>query len=52
MVKPVKRETKKPYSKPSLTAYGTVRELTQTRGPNGNGLKDKVGSRAPAHTHV
>jgi len=51
MVKPVKRETKKPYSKPSLTAYGTVRELTQTRGPNG-GLKDKVGSRAPAHTHV
>jgi hypothetical protein len=50
MVKPVKRETKKPYSKPSLTAYGTVRDLTQTRGPNGH--KDKVGIRAPAHTHV
>ena len=25
MVKPVKRETKKPYSKPSQTVYGTVR---------------------------
>ena len=50
MAKPVKREEKKPYSKPSLTAYGTVRELTQTRGPNGH--KDKVGNRAPAHTHV
>jgi hypothetical protein len=50
MAKPVKRETKKPYSKPLLTVYGTVRELTQTRGPNGK--KDKVGNRAPAHTHV
>jgi hypothetical protein len=50
MVKPVKREIKKPYSKPSLTVYGTVRELTQQRGPRGR--KDKVGNRAPAHTHV
>jgi len=50
MVKPVKRETKKPYSKPSLTVYGTVRELTQTRGARGQ--KDKPGNRAPAHTHV
>jgi hypothetical protein len=50
MAKPVKREAKKPYSKPLLTVYGTVRELTQTRGPNGQ--KDKVGNRAPAHTHV
>ena len=32
MVKPVIRETKKPYSKPALTAYGTVRELTQAVG--------------------
>ena len=36
MVKPVKREPKKPYSKPSLTKYGTVRELTQTMGNKGN----------------
>jgi hypothetical protein len=50
MAKPVKREAKKPYSKPTLTVYGTVRELTQTRGQNGK--KDKVGNRAPAHTHV
>jgi hypothetical protein len=35
MHKPVKREPKKPYSKPTLTAYGTVRELTQTRGRHG-----------------
>jgi hypothetical protein len=36
MVKPVKRETKKPYSKPTLTVYGTVRELTQKVGTRGN----------------
>jgi hypothetical protein len=37
MVKPaVKRETKKPYSKPTLTVYGTVRELTQKVGIRGN----------------
>jgi hypothetical protein len=35
MVKAVKREPKKPYSKPTLTVYGTVRELTQSTGPNG-----------------
>ena len=32
MVKPVKREEKKPYSKPKLTVYGTVKELTQRTG--------------------
>jgi hypothetical protein len=32
MAKPVKREPKKPYSKPKLTVYGTVREITQTVG--------------------
>ena len=36
MVKSVKRETKKPYSKPTLTVYGTVRELTQTTGRSGH----------------
>jgi hypothetical protein len=47
MGKPVKRETKKPYSKPTLTVYGTVRELTQKVGASGNadrgvGLKNKT----------
>ncbi len=40
MVKPVKREPKKPYSKPSLTKYGTVRELTHF---------DQVWNRAGTH---
>jgi hypothetical protein len=35
MAKPVKRETKKPYTKPTLTVYGTVRELTQRVGTHG-----------------
>ncbi len=35
MGKPVKREPKKPYSKPLLTVYGTVRELTQAVGNRG-----------------
>jgi len=35
MVKTVKREPKKPYSKPTLTVYGTVRELTQGGGSRG-----------------
>jgi hypothetical protein len=30
MDKPVKPEPKKPYSKPTLTVYGTVRELTRS----------------------
>lgn len=50
MAEPVKREPKKPYSKPTLTLYGTVRELTQRVGARGH--KDKAGNRAPAHTHV
>ena len=49
MVKPVKRETKKPYSKPTLTVYGTVKELTQTRGVRGK--LDGGGARTP-RTHV
>lgn len=36
MAKPVKREAKKPYSKPTLTIYGTVRDLTQKVGPRGH----------------
>jgi hypothetical protein len=49
MVKAVKRETKKPYSKPKLTVYGTVRELTQRRGARG---KIDGGPRANPRTHV
>jgi len=30
MAKPVKREEKKQYSKPRLTVYGTVKDLTQS----------------------
>ena len=36
MGNPVKLEPKKPYSKPKLTLYGTVRELTQRVGLHGN----------------
>jgi hypothetical protein len=32
MLKPVKRDNKKPYSPPIITVYGTVRELTQKVG--------------------
>ena len=49
MAKPAKRETKKPYSKPTLTVYGTVRELTHANGPHGN--RDG-GIRNTARTHV
>jgi hypothetical protein len=35
MDKPAKQEPKKPYSKPTLTVYGTVRELTQNMGNSG-----------------
>lgn len=36
MAKPVKREPKKPYVKPALAVYGTVRELTQKVSTRGN----------------
>ena len=36
MLKPVKRDNKKPYSSPIITVYGTVRELTQKIGLRGN----------------
>lgn len=50
MAKPVKREPKRPYTKPTLTVYGTVRELTQQVGNRGQ--RDRRGNRAPAHTSV
>ena len=49
MGKSAKRETKKPYSKPTLTVYGTVRELTQSRGARG---QIDGGGRANPRTHV
>lgn len=42
MANPVKREPKKPYEKPTLTVYGTVRDITQsvaTSGMSDGGLK-------------
>jgi hypothetical protein len=36
MLKPVKRDNKKPYSSPIITVYGTVQELTQKIGIHGN----------------
>ena len=44
MVKPVKREPKKTYSKPTLTVYGTVQELT--RHNSTTNLRDKPGGGA------
>jgi hypothetical protein len=49
MGKPVKPETKKPYSKPTLTVYGTVRELTQSQGIRGH---IDGGARPTTRTHV
>jgi hypothetical protein len=49
MAEPVKREPKKPYEKPTLTVYGTVRELTERQGSNGR--RDGGGGRTP-RTHV
>jgi hypothetical protein len=46
MGKPVNGEPKKPYSKPILTVYGTVRDLTQSTGPNGR----RDGGRITNHT--
>lgn len=51
MGKPVKREPKKPYSKPSLTVYGTVRELTQQQGTHGM-TDGGAGRHLPPRTHV
>jgi hypothetical protein len=42
MLKPVKRDSKKPYLSPKLTIYGTVQELTKKIGLGGsldNGLQ-------------
>jgi hypothetical protein len=51
MGKPVKREPKKPYSKPTLIVYGTVRELTQKVGHTG-GLDGQTVPLQPNKTHI
>jgi hypothetical protein len=48
MLKPVKRDNKKPYSSPIITVYGTVQELTQKVGltgtlDGGSGMRVKTG---------
>jgi hypothetical protein len=49
MVKPVKREPKKPYLSPLLTVYGTVQNLTQKNGTT----KSNDGGRFPRNkTHI
>jgi hypothetical protein len=49
MLKPVKRDNKKPYSSPIITVYGTVQELTQKIGTHGQ----SDGGRFPrSRTHV
>ena len=49
MVKPVKRDNKKPYSSPVITVYGTVQELTQTVGLRGKRTHRR---RPNVHTHA
>jgi hypothetical protein len=51
MDKSDKRETKKPYSKPKLTVYGTMVELTQKVGHSGN-LDGQIIPLQPNKTHV
>jgi len=50
MAKPVAPGPKKPYSAPKLTVYGTVRELTQSKGrhgrPDGGRIPRPVASQA------
>ena len=49
MLKPGKRDNKKPYSSPIITVYGTVQELTKKVGRRGKA----DGGRAPrVKTHV
>jgi hypothetical protein len=49
MVKPVERETKKPYLAPVLTVHGTVQKLTQHTGV----ARNSDGGRFPrSKTHL
>jgi hypothetical protein len=50
MGKPAKPEPKKTYSKPTLTTYGTVRELTQSVGTRGK--RDGGTTLGHRHSHL
>lgn len=50
MAKPVRGEPKKPYSKPTLIVFGTVRDLTQMNGPRGQ--KDGGTLTGKKHSHL
>ena len=56
MLKPVKRDYKKPYSSPIITVYGTVQELTQKvsglRGNNDGGRFPRGKTARLAHTGI
>lgn len=43
MVKPVQTGSKKPYSSPKLTVYGTVRDLTQAHNTTGKPDNNRTG---------
>jgi hypothetical protein len=49
MLKPAKRDNKKPYSSPIITVYGTVQELTKKVGTSG---KPDNGKPPRVKTHV
>jgi hypothetical protein len=50
MAKPAKGEPKKPYSKPTLIVFGTVRDLTQMVGTGGK--KDGGSKLGHKHSHL
>jgi hypothetical protein len=50
MGKRARPEPKKPYKTPTLTAYGTVRELTQKTGRHAN--LDGGSPPRPNRTHI
>ena len=50
MAKPVKRAPKKPYIRPTLTVYGTVRDLTLRVGTKGK--LDGGGTLGRRHSHL
>ncbi|MFI5097237.1 MAG: lasso RiPP family leader peptide-containing protein [Candidatus Acidiferrales bacterium] len=45
----VKREPKKPYEKPKLAVYGTLRELTKKVGSHGSGDGGRLAGRNKTH---
>jgi hypothetical protein len=48
MLKTDSKKLEKPYTKPTLTVYGKVQELTQTIAPNGS-RDGGTGNRTTSH---